>query len=85
MSTHTTIGPELIGKSNIPQLRTAEEIARHHHEWWDGEGYPSKLKGKRIPIHARIGALAPCSPTSASTRKWPPWRATRPVTKAILV
>lgn len=58
MSTHTTIGAELLGKSNIPQLRMAEEIARHHHEWWNGEGYPSKLKGKRIPIHARIVALA---------------------------
>lgn len=58
MSTHTSIGAELLAKSNIPQLRMAEEIARHHHEWWNGEGYPSKLKGKRIPIHARIVALA---------------------------
>jgi putative two-component system response regulator len=58
MSTHTTIGAELLAKSNIPQLRMAEEIARYHHEWWNGEGYPSKLKGKRIPIHARIVALA---------------------------
>lgn len=58
ISAHTTIGAELLAKSNIPQLRMAEEIARHHHEWWNGEGYPSKLKGKRIPIHARIVALA---------------------------
>ena len=58
MSTHTTIGAELLAKSNIPQLRLAEDIARYHHEWWNGEGYPSKLKGKRIPIHARIVALA---------------------------
>ena len=58
ISTHTIIGAELLAKSNIPQLRMAEEIARHHHEWWNGEGYPSKLKGKRIPIHARIVALA---------------------------
>jgi putative two-component system response regulator len=58
MSTHTTVGAELLCNSNIPQLRIAEEIARHHHEWWDGTGYPSKLSGKRIPIHARIVALA---------------------------
>jgi putative two-component system response regulator len=58
MSTHTLIGAELLAKSNIPQLRLAEDIARYHHEWWNGEGYPSKLKGKRIPIHARIVALA---------------------------
>jgi putative two-component system response regulator len=58
MGTHTVIGAELLGRSNIPQLRMAEDIARHHHEWWDGSGYPSKLVGKRIPIHARIVALA---------------------------
>ena len=49
---------KLLSKSNIPLLRVAEEIARFHHEWWNGQGYPSKLAGKRIPIHARIVALA---------------------------
>lgn len=58
MSAHTLIGVELLSKSNIPQLRMAEEIARSHHEWWNGSGYPSKLSGKRIPLHARIVALA---------------------------
>ncbi len=58
MSAHTVIGAELLSKSNIPQLRMAEEIARFHHEWWNGQGYPSRLAGKRIPIHARIVALA---------------------------
>jgi putative two-component system response regulator len=55
---HTVIGAELLAKSNVPQLRMAEEVARYHHEWWDGTGYPSKLAGRRIPIHARIVALA---------------------------
>jgi len=58
MSIHTVIGAELLAKSDIPQLRMAEDIARFHHEWWDGTGYPAKLGGKRIPIHARIVALA---------------------------
>jgi putative two-component system response regulator len=58
MATHTIIGAELLARSNIPQLRMAEEIARCHHEWWNGEGYPAKLAGKRIPVHARIVALA---------------------------
>jgi putative two-component system response regulator len=58
MSTHTSIGGELLAKSNFPQLRMAEEIARYHHEWWNGNGYPSQLAGKRIPLHARIVALA---------------------------
>jgi putative two-component system response regulator len=58
MSMHTTIGSELLAKSSIPQLKMAEEIARCHHEWWNGEGYPSKLAGRRIPLHARIVAVA---------------------------
>ena len=58
MNSHTIIGAELLAKSNTVELQLAEEIARYHHEWWDGSGYPSKLLGKRIPIHARIVALA---------------------------
>ena len=58
MCQHTIIGAELLAKSNISQLRLAEEIALYHHERWDGSGYPKKLAGKRIPIHARIVALA---------------------------
>jgi putative two-component system response regulator len=58
MSVHAVIGAELLAKSDVPQLRMAEDIARYHHEWWNGAGYPAKLAGKRIPIHARIVALA---------------------------
>jgi HD-GYP domain-containing protein (c-di-GMP phosphodiesterase class II) len=58
IGTHTAIGAELLANGNMPQLRMAEDVARYHHEWWDGTGYPSKLRGKRIPIHARIVALA---------------------------
>jgi putative two-component system response regulator len=58
MCQHTIIGAELLAKSNITQLKLAEEIALYHHEWWDGSGYPKKIAGKRIPMHARIVALA---------------------------
>jgi putative two-component system response regulator len=58
MSSHTVIGSELLSKSNVAEIRLAEEIARCHHEWWDGTGYPARLKGKRIPAGARITALA---------------------------
>lgn len=58
MSAHAAIGAELLSKSNLGQLKIAEEIARCHHEWWDGTGYPRGLKGSRIPTHARIVALA---------------------------
>jgi putative two-component system response regulator len=58
MRTHTTVGAELLSKSNIAHMQMAEEIARHHHEWWDGSGYPNNLAGSRIPLGARITALA---------------------------
>ncbi len=58
MRTHTTVGAELLSKSNIPHMQMAEEIARHHHEWWDGSGYPGNLSGTAIPLAARITALA---------------------------
>ncbi len=58
MRTHTTVGAELLSKSNIPHMQMAEEIARHHHEWWDGTGYPGNLSGTAIPLSSRITALA---------------------------
>jgi putative two-component system response regulator len=58
MRSHAVIGAEILGRSCFDKLQLAEQIARHHHEWWDGTGYPSRLSGKRIPIHARIVALA---------------------------
>jgi len=58
MRTHTTVGAELLSKSNIPHMQMAEEIARFHHEWWDGSGYPAHLSGSAIPLAGRITALA---------------------------
>lgn len=58
MRAHTTVGAELLAKSNIVQMQMAEDIARYHHEWWDGNGYPSSLSGTAIPLAARITALA---------------------------
>jgi putative two-component system response regulator len=58
METHTTAGADILAKTNIPQMHIAEEIARHHHEKWDGSGYPMKLAGTAIPIAARVTALA---------------------------
>lgn len=58
IAAHTRVGAEILSRSDIPQVRIAEEIARCHHEWWDGSGYPKGLKGKDIPRSARIVALA---------------------------
>ncbi len=58
IASHTRVGAEILSKSDIPQVRIAEEIALCHHEWWDGNGYPRQLKGTSIPKSARIVALA---------------------------
>ena len=62
MKTHTVKGAELL--SRIPQMkehsayRYAYDIALHHHERWDGRGYPDGLKGDEIPLWTQIVALA---------------------------
>ena len=54
---HTLEGALLIASSNVSYALIAELIARHHHERWDGNGYPDKLRGEAIPQEARIVAL----------------------------
>ncbi len=58
MEMHAEAGADVLAKSDIPQIKMAEDIARHHHERWDGKGYPSRLAGEAIPLAARIAALA---------------------------
>lgn len=58
MQAHAEIGADVLAKSKIPEIQMAADIARHHHERWDGQGYPWKLKGDKIPLCARIAALA---------------------------
>jgi putative two-component system response regulator len=58
MKTHTTVGAELLAQSEMPHMQMAEDIARFHHEWYDGSGYPNGIGGAGIPIAARITALA---------------------------
>ncbi len=58
MKTHAIIGGDLLAETQSPLLQLAKEIARHHHERWDGKGYPSGLAGEDIPISARIVAVA---------------------------
>jgi putative two-component system response regulator len=53
---HTVIGVQLI--ENIPYLEPAIPVVRHHHERWDGTGYPDGLAGEAIPLEARIVAVA---------------------------
>jgi putative two-component system response regulator len=58
MQTHTTLGADILSGSRYPLLQLAEEIARSHHERWDGTGYPYGLAGEAIPLSGRIVAVA---------------------------
>jgi putative nucleotidyltransferase with HDIG domain len=58
MKTHAHVGANMLAGSESPLLRTAAAIAQHHHERWDGTGYPEGRHGKQIPLSARIVAVA---------------------------
>ena len=53
---HSTNGAEML--RDIPQLAAVIPFVRHHHENWDGSGYPDGLAGEAIPLGARILAIA---------------------------
>jgi hypothetical protein len=53
---HTIWGHELLAEN--PEFQVAGEVARSHHERWDGTGYPDGLSGDDIPLAARIAAVA---------------------------
>jgi putative two-component system response regulator len=54
MKTHTIIGGRILSGSRNPSVRMASKIALHHHERWDGSGYPEGLSGEDIPVEGRI-------------------------------
>ena len=58
MKTHPRIGHTILSKSQAPVFQLAAEVALHHHEKWDGSGYPDGLCALEIPESARIVALA---------------------------
>ena len=58
MKIHTTVGAQLLSRVDFPYPVTP--IVRHHHEQWDGCGYPDGLKGEQIPITARIISVVDC-------------------------
>jgi putative two-component system response regulator len=58
MKEHTRIGREMLAGSDSEILRMAEEIALHHHEKWDGRGYPMGLSEVSIPESAQIVGIA---------------------------
>lgn len=58
MKVHTTVGAQILSRVNFPY--PVVPIVRHHHEQWDGRGYPDGLKGEQIPVTARILSVVDC-------------------------
>lgn len=63
---HTVIGAEIL--KNITLIPHAAEVARSHHERYDGTGYPDGLKGEDIPLYARVIAVADSYDAMSSRR-----------------
>jgi putative nucleotidyltransferase with HDIG domain len=77
MRTHPEVGERIL--EPIQSLRAILPIVRHHHERWDGDGYPDRLTGRAIPLGARIVAV--CDAYRAMTEDRP-YRAALPEDEA---
>jgi diguanylate cyclase (GGDEF)-like protein/putative nucleotidyltransferase with HDIG domain len=70
MKLHATVGADILSAIEFPY--PVVPIVRHHHEQWDGGGYPAGLAGTDIPIGARILAVADCFDALTSDRPYRP-------------
>jgi ribonuclease P protein subunit RPR2 len=68
MQQHTVIGWEIL--RDIDFLGEAKQVVRSHHERWDGEGYPDRLAGERIPLAARVFSVADTLDALTTTRPY---------------
>src|SRR5690606_33837693 len=72
MRQHAEIGARILGDHPSGLLKLAASIALHHHEKWDGSGYPKGLAGEAIPLAARIVAIADVFDALTSQRPYKP-------------
>jgi putative nucleotidyltransferase with HDIG domain len=70
MKLHASIGADILSAIDFPY--PVVPIVRHHHENWDGTGYPAGLKGTDIPIGARILSVVDCFDALTSDRPYRP-------------
>jgi HD-GYP domain-containing protein (c-di-GMP phosphodiesterase class II) len=67
---HPRLGANIVG--NVPSLVPCLSGILYHHERWDGNGYPERLKGESIPLEARILAIADAFDAMTSARPYHP-------------
>ena len=79
MKRHSALGHQILSKATSPVFKLAAEVALHHHERWDGGGYPAGLQGNAIPESARIVAIADVFDALTMVR---PYKVAWPVDKA---
>ena len=65
---HPEIGARIVER--VPGLAGLARGIRHHHERWDGQGYPDGLRGEQIPVEARVTAVVDCFSALISTRPY---------------
>jgi putative two-component system response regulator len=81
MKSHSAIGADILNESDSDLLGMARMIALHHHEKWDGNGYPHGLAGEAIPLPARIVAVTDVFDALTSKRPYKnPWSIDEAVT-----
>ena len=68
MRRHVDYGTQVL--ESVPHMETVCAIVRHHHEWWNGGGYPGGLQGEDIPLGARIVAVADAYDAMTSDRPY---------------
>ncbi len=80
MRTHPAIGAKCLEGSSISMLQTAAVIALSHHERWDGNGYPSGLRQKQIPLEGRMLSIVDVFDALTTER---PYKDAWPVEEAV--
>lgn len=71
---HSDIGAELVGSAKLENVEEISIAIRHHHEHFDGLGYPYGLAGESIPLHSRIIEIADCYDALTMNRCYKPKR-----------